>query len=95
MSAHTANPGAPVTEFFAHLDCRSDNQTPVLFSWLYPGMSTGQMLLADSVATNLHPAGSAFMKINRSVTRGMDMALFFVDLPGAEEPLCMAQSQVA
>jgi hypothetical protein len=55
-------------------------------------MRTGQMLIADGVVTNLSRGGIG-IRGNRSVIPGMDMALF-VDLPGVEEPLCIAQSQV-
>ena len=50
------------------------------------------MLIADGVITNLSRCGIG-IRGNRSVIPGMDMALF-VDLPGVEEPLCIAQSQV-
>jgi hypothetical protein len=56
-------------------------------------MSTGQMLIADGVVTNLSRGGFG-IRGNRSVIPGMDMALF-VDLPGVEEPLCIAQNQVS
>ena len=92
MRAHTANPAPPVTELLGHHDRRYSNRTPILFSGTYSCVSIGQMLIADSVATNLHRAG--LIHGNRSVTPGMDMALF-VDLPGAEEPLCIVQSQAS
>ena len=93
MRAHTANPAAPVTELPGHPDRRHCNRTPVLFSLLYSGMSSGQMLIGDGVATNLSPGGIS-IRGNRSVTPGVDMALF-VDLPGVEDPLCIAQSRVS
>jgi hypothetical protein len=50
------------------------------------------MLIGDGVATNLSRGGIG-IRGKRSVIPGMGMALF-VDLPGIEEPLCIAQSQV-
>ena len=90
MRAHTAKLAAPLTEL---PDRRHFNRTPVMFSLLYSGMSSGQMLIGDGVATNFSPRGIG-IRGNRSVTPGMDMALF-VELPGIEDPLCIARSQVS
>ena len=51
------------------------------------------MLIGDGVITNLSSGGIG-IRGNQAVTPGMEMALF-VDLPGVEEPLCIAQSQVS
>jgi hypothetical protein len=56
-------------------------------------MNTGQMLIGDGVVTNLSRGGIG-IRGTRSITPGMDMALF-VDLPGVEEPLCIPQSRVS
>ena len=93
MRAHTPKPAAPVTELPDHPNRRHCNRTPVLFSLLYSGMSSGQMLIGNGVATNLSSRGIG-IRGNRSVTQGMDVALF-VDLPGVEDPLCIARSQVS
>lgn len=93
MRAHTANSSSPVTELPGHPDRRHGNRTPALFSLLYSGMSTGQMLIGDGVVTNLSRGGIG-IRGTRSVTPGMDMALF-VDLPAVEEPLCIPQSRVS
>lgn len=92
MRAHTATPVPPVAQPLGHPERRHGNRTPALFSLLYSGMNTGQMLIGDGVVTNLSRGGIG-IRGNRSVIPGMDMALF-VDLPGVEEPLCIAQSQV-
>src|SRR5215813_11606563 len=66
MRAHTANSAPPVNELLGHLDRRYSNRTPILFSVPYSCVSAGQMLIADSIAINLHRAGLAFMAIDRS-----------------------------
>ena len=72
---------------------RHDDRTPSTLLVLYSGMDSGQMLMGDGVVTNLSPSGIG-IRGNRSVTPGMELALF-VDLPGLEEPLCIAQSRVS
>ncbi len=56
-------------------------------------MGTGQMLIGDGMVTNLSLGGIG-IRGNRSVTPGMEVALF-IDLPGLKEPLCVAQSRVS
>ena len=74
-------------------DSRQKSRTPTIFTLLYSGMDSGQMLIADGVVTNLSTNGIG-IRGNRSVTLGMELALF-VDIPGMEEPLCVAQSRVS
>ena len=93
MGPHTAAPVTTVAEFPGQSDRRHGNRTPALFSLLYSGMDAGQMLIGDGIVTNLSPGGIG-IRGNRSVTPGMEMALF-VDLPGVEEPLRIAQSRVS
>ena len=93
MRAHTATPVPPAAQHLHHSDRRHGNRTPALFSLLYSGMSTGQMLIGDGLVTNLSRGGIG-IRGNHSVTPGMDMALF-VDLPGMNEPLWIAQSRVS
>ena len=93
MRTHTATPVTTVAESPGQPDRRHGSRTPALFSLLYSGMDTGQMLIGDGIVTNLSPGGIG-IRGNRSVTPGMEMALF-VDLPGVEEPLCIAQSRVS
>ena len=93
MGSHTATPVTTGTELNGQSDRRHSSRTPALFSLLYSGMNTGQMLIGDGIVTNLSLGGIG-IRGNRSVTPGMDMALF-VDLPGLDEPLCIAQSRVS
>lgn len=93
MGPHTAAPGTTVAELPGQSDRRHSNRTPALFSLLYSGMDTGHMLIGDGIVTNFSPGGIG-IRGNRSVTPGMEMALF-VDLPGLDEPLCIAQSRVS
>jgi hypothetical protein len=74
-------------------DRRYRSRTPTIFTLLYSGMDSGQMLIADGVVTNLSTNGIG-IRGNRSVTLGMELALF-VDIPGVEEPLCIGQSRVS
>ncbi|MDP1947465.1 MAG: PilZ domain-containing protein [Nitrospirota bacterium] len=74
-------------------DRRQKNRTPTIFTLLYSGVDSGQMLIADGVVTNLSANGIG-IRGNRSVALGMELSLF-VDLPGMEEPLCIGQSRVS
>ena len=93
MGLLTAAPVTTEAELPGQSDRRHNNRTPALFSLLYSGMNTGQMLIGDGIVTNFS-AGGIGIRGNRSVTPGMEMALF-VDLPGLDEPLCIAQSRVS
>lgn len=90
---HTASPVTTVAEYPRQSDRRHRSRTPTIFTVLYSGMDSGQMLIADGIVTNLSTNGIGIQG-NRSVTLGMELALF-VDIPGVEEPLCMAQSRVS
>lgn len=93
MGTHTASPVTAVAELPGQSDRRHGSRTPALFSLLYSGMDSGQMLMGDGIVTNLSPSGIGISG-NRSVQPGMELALF-VDLPGVGEPLCIAQSRVS
>ena len=93
MGSHTATPVTTGTELNGQSDRRHSSRTPALFSLLYSGMNTGQMLIGDGIVTNLSLGGIG-IRGNRSVTPGMEMALL-VDLPGLDEPLCIAPSRVS
>ena len=90
---HNASPITAVAECPGQSDRRHRSRTPTIFTLLYSGMDSGQMLIADGVVTNLSPSGIG-IRGNRSVTPGMELALF-VDIPGGEEPICVAQSRVS
>ena len=93
MDPHLDAPVTAVAKLPDQSDRRHSNRTPALFSLLYSGMGTGQMLIGDGMVTNLSPGGIG-IRGNRSVTSGMEVALF-IDLPGLKEPLCVAQSLVS
>ncbi len=92
MSMHTVAPVATVAEFLDQSNRRTDTRIPTMFSLLYSGIHSGQLLMSDGVVTNLSSNGIG-IRGNRLVKPGMELALF-VDFPGAEEPLCIAQSRV-
>jgi hypothetical protein len=93
MGPDSAAPVTTVAGSPGQSDRRHGNRTPALFSLLYSGMGTGQMLIGDGMVTNLSSCGIG-IRGNRSVTPGMEVALF-IDLPGLKEPLCIAQSRVS
>ena len=93
MRTHTAAPVTAVTERPRQSERRRGVRTPTILSLLYSGMDSGQMLMGDGVVTNLSSSGIGICG-DRSVTPGMEVALF-VDLPGVEEPLCIAPSRVS
>jgi len=93
MGPHTAAPVPTVAELPGQSDRQHGSRTPALFSLLYSGMESGRMLIGEGIVTNLSPGGIG-IRGNRSVTPGMEMAIF-VYLPGGEEPLCIAQSWVS
>jgi hypothetical protein len=63
------------------------------FSVLYTGMQTGNMVISDGMVMNLSAQGIGICG-NRLVAEGMELTLF-IDLPGEEEPVCIAQSRVS
>lgn len=93
MGPNTAAPVTTVVGFPGQSDRRHGSRTPALFSLLYSGICSGQMLIGDGIVTNLSPCGIG-IRGNRLVTPGMEVA-FFIDLPGLKEPLCVAQSRVS
>jgi len=93
MRAHTVAPVTAVAELPGQSDRRDGSRTPTIFSLLYSGMDSGQMLMGDGIVTNLSASGIG-IRGNRMVIPGMKLALF-VNLPGVEEPLCIAQSRVS
>jgi hypothetical protein len=93
MGPHIAAPVTSVAELPGQSDRRHGSRIPTLFSLLYSGMDSGQMLIGDGIVTNLSQGGIG-IRGNRLVKPGMELALF-VDLPGLEEPLCVAQSRIS
>jgi hypothetical protein len=93
MRTHTSIPVTAVAEHPRQSERRHGVRTPTILSILYSGMDSGQMLMGNGVVTNLSSSGIGICG-DRSVTPGMEVALF-VNLPGVEEPLCIAQSRVS
>jgi hypothetical protein len=93
MSAQIAPPITSASELPGQTDRRHGNRTPAVFSLFYSGMDKGQLLIADGIVTDFSIQGVGIYG-NRLVTPGMRIALF-VNLPGMEEPLCIAQSRVS
>jgi len=93
MGTHIAAPVTAATEHPRQSERRRGVRTPAILSLLYSGMDSGQILMGDGVVTNLSSSGIGICG-DRSVTPGMEVALF-VNLPGVEEPLCIAQSRIS
>jgi hypothetical protein len=72
---------------------RGTERVPAHFSLMYSGMSDGRMLIGSGVVTNVSKAGIGILG-NHVVKLGMDVSLF-IDLPGIEEPVCIAESRVS
>jgi hypothetical protein len=73
-------------------DRRRIVRVPTHFGLMYSGMDSGRMLIGDGMATNLSEDGVGICG-NRLVKAGMELAIF-VDLPGAEEPVCLSEGRV-
>ena len=72
---------------------RGTERVPTQFSLMYTGMCDGHMLIGNGVVSNISKAGIG-IRGNHLVKRGMDLSLF-IDLPGVEEPICIAESRVS
>jgi hypothetical protein len=60
---------------------------------MYSGMHDGRMLIGNGVVSNVSKAGIGILG-NHLVKLGMDLSLF-IDLPGIEEPICIAETRVS
>jgi hypothetical protein len=60
---------------------------------MYSGMSDGRMLIGNGVVSNVSKSGIGILG-NHLVKLGMDLSLF-IDLPGLEEPICIAETRVS
>ena len=72
---------------------RGIERVPTQFSLMYSGMCDGRMLIGNGVVRNISQAGIGIHG-NQVVKLGMDLSLF-IDLPGVEEPICIAESRVS
>jgi PilZ domain len=82
-----------VAETAAKTNKRRTERVPSQFSLMYSGVHDGQMLIGDGIVTNLSDSGIG-IRGNHLVELGMALSLF-IDLPGVEEPVCIAQSHVS
>jgi len=72
---------------------RGTERVPAQFSLMYSGMSDGRMLIGNGVVSNVSKSGIGILG-NQLVKHGMDLSLF-IDLPGIEEPICIAETRVS
>jgi PilZ domain-containing protein len=93
MRQQTVEQPGPVTEKAPRTNQRLTERVPAQFSLMYSGMHDGQMLIGNGIVTNLSEVGIG-IRGNHIVKLGMELSLF-IDLPGIEEPLCIAQSRVS
>jgi PilZ domain len=93
MRLQTLEEPSRATERSARTNKRGTERVPTQFSLMYSGMHDGHMLIGNGIVTNLSASGIG-IRGNHVVKIGMELALF-IDLPGLEEPLCVAQSRVS
>jgi hypothetical protein len=72
---------------------REIERVPTQFSLMYSGMCDGRMLIGNGIVTNISISGIG-IDGNHVVRVGMDLSLF-IDLPGVEEPICIAEARVS
>ena len=72
---------------------RGTERVPTQFSLMYTGMYEGRMLIGSGVVINISTSGIGIHG-NHVVKPGMDLSLF-IDLPGVDEPVCIAESRVS
>jgi PilZ domain-containing protein len=72
---------------------RGTERVPAQFNVMYSGMSDGRMLIGNGVVSNISKSGIGILG-NHPVKHGMDLSLF-IDLPGIEEPICIAETRVS
>jgi PilZ domain len=77
----------------SHDNRRGTERVPTQFSLMYSGMYDGRMLIGSGVVSNISKSGIGIQG-NHQVKVGMDLSLF-IDLPGVEEPVCIAESRVS
>jgi hypothetical protein len=93
MRQQTAEQSGQETGKLSRTNQRLTERVPTQFSLMYSGMHNGQMLIGNGIVTNLSDAGIG-IRGNHIVNLGMELSLF-IDLPGIEEPVCIAQSRVS
>lgn len=93
MRMQTVEQPGRAAEKADHMNQRLTERVPTQFSLMYSGMYEGHMLIGKGMVTNLSVAGIG-IRGTHIVKLGMELALF-IDLPGIEEPVCVAQSRVS
>lgn len=93
MKLYNAAAPRPTGETSAKPNRRLTERVPAEVALVYSGMDAGDMLMGDGQVTNLSERGIG-IRGNRLVKLGMELALF-IELPGSEEPVCIAQSRVS
>lgn len=81
------------TEKSVRTNHRKIERVPAQFGLMYSGMHEGSMLIGNGIVTNISESGIG-IRGNHPVKNGMDLSLF-IDLPGIEEPLCIAECRVS
>ena len=72
---------------------RETERVPAQFSLMYSGMCDGRMVIGNGVVNNVSKSGIGIQG-NHPVKLGMELSLF-IDLPGVEEPVCIAETRVS
>ena len=72
---------------------RVTERVPTRFSLMYSGMFDGRMLIGNGIVSNISKTGIGIQG-NHVVKLGMDLSLF-IDLPGVDEPICIAETRVS
>ena len=72
---------------------RGTERVPAQLSLMYSGMSDGRMLIGNGVVSNVSKSGIGILG-DHLVKHGVDLSLF-INLPGLEEPICIANSRVS
>ena len=72
---------------------RGTERVPAQLSLMYSGMSDGRMLIGNGVVSNVSKSGIGILG-DHLVKHGVDLSLF-INLPGIEEPICIANSRVS
>ncbi len=93
MKMQTLERTSRMTEKSIRINHRKTERVPADFTLMYSGMHDGNILIGNGFVTNVSESGIG-MRGNHSVNEGMDLSLF-IDLPGSEEPLCIAESRVS
>jgi hypothetical protein len=93
MKVQTPERTSRTTEKPIRINHRKTERVPAEFNLMYSGMHDGNMLIGNGIVTNVSESGIG-IRANHIVNEGMDLSLF-INLPGIEEPLCIAESRVS